>query len=97
MKEFVEILKAKKSKEFESFQRLANVVGKDDPERWDNFVKAQIAEMITDDDDLMEKFLDAAFTDVVQELAIKPEANHKLSPREELLSVLAKLLNSDDE
>lgn len=97
MKEFVKILKAKKSQRIEVLRITANIVGKNDPEKWDDFVKSQIIVMIEDDDDLMEKFLTAAFTEVAQELAIKPEENHKLSPQEELLSAIAKLLDSDYE
>lgn len=96
MKEFVKILKAKKSQEIKNLQRAANIIDDYDPERWEAFMHDQIVNIVAEDDDLAEEMIMAAIDEIVMELAIKRDPNYKPSPRERLANVLAKFLADDD-
>lgn len=94
MKVFADIFRAKHEKKLATLQRVANIVGKDHPETWDDFVTSQVMETMSKDDDLMEKFLDAAFSDLVQELSIKPDPNYKPTKKEEAMCALADIVTT---
>lgn len=89
MKEFANMFKAKYEKKLAVLQRVANVAGKADSEKWEDFVTDNVIEILDGDDDLSEKFVDAAIADLVHELAIKPDPNYKLTEKEKALTGLA--------
>ena len=94
MKAFADIFRAKHEKELASLQRVANVAGKDRPEAWGKFMTNQVMDIIGKDDDLMEKFLETAFADLVHELAIKPDLNYKPTEKEKAVCALADLITT---
>lgn len=94
MKAFADIFRAKYGTKLAALQRAANVVGKIHPEKWDEFMMSQVMDILAEDDDLTEKFLDAAFADLVHELAIKPDPNYKPTERETAVCALADLITT---
>lgn len=92
MKEFAKIFKAKYEEKLAVLQRVANIAGKVDPEAWDDFMTDNVIEILNGDDDLSEKFVDAAIADLVHELAIKPNLNYKLTEKEKALTGLAAII-----
>ena len=94
MKAFADIFRAKHESELATLQRVANIVGKDNPETWDEFMTSQVAEIMSEDDDLMEKFLDAACADLAQELSIKPDPNYTPTEREKAIYALADIVTT---
>lgn len=100
MKEFANMFKAKYEEKLAVLQRVANVAGKADPEKWDDFVTDNVIEILDEDDDLSEKFVDAAIADLVHELAIKPDLNYTPTEKEKVLAALAititTLFNEED-
>lgn len=94
MKAFADIFRAKHESKLAKLQRVANIAGKDNPETWDDFMTSQVAQIMSEDDDLLEKFLDAAFSDLVQELSIKPDPNYKPTKKEEAMCALADIVTT---
>lgn len=101
MKEFANMLKSKYEEKLTVLQRLANMVGKVDPETWDDFMTDNVIEILDgDDDDLSERFVDAAIADLVHELAIKPDLNYTPTEKEKvsaaLVITITTLFNKED-
>lgn len=97
MKEFAEFFKAKYENKLAVLRKVANIAGKSNPEKWDDFVTDNVIEILDGDDDLSEKFVDAAIADLVRELAIKPDPNYKPTEKEKALAItITTLFNKED-
>lgn len=92
MKEVAKIFKTKYEEKLAVLHRVANIAGKIAPETWDDFMTDNVIEILNGDDDLSEKFVDAAIADLVRELAIKPDPNYKPTEKEKALTGLAAVI-----
>ena len=91
MQNFVELFKQRHDKELNTLRITANIVGREYPDEWGEYVKTQIAIIMLNDDSMFDKLVDSVCEMMVKQFKLMPDLNYQLTDEEKAICALAKL------
>ena len=91
MKNFVELFNERHDKEIDTLRITANIAGRENPDEWNEYVKAQVAIIMLNDDVLSNSLVDSVCEMLVREFRLMPDLNYQLTEKDKAICAVAKL------
>lgn len=91
MKNFVELFNERHDKELTTLRIIANIAGRESPDDWNEYVKAQVAIIMFNDNKLADKLVDSVCEMLVREFRLMPDLNYQLTEKDKAICAVAKL------